>query len=31
MGDAETEKPYRPRHEKTPEEIVLKERQVSFL
>ena len=37
LGDAETEKPYRPRepyrprHEKTPEEIALKESQVSFL
>ena len=37
LGDAETEKPYRPRgqyrprHEKTPEEIALKERQGSFL
>jgi hypothetical protein len=31
LGDAETEKPYRPRMEKMPEEIVLKENQVSFL
>lgn len=31
LGDAETEKPYRPRRERTPEEIALKENQVSFL